>query len=126
MLEVNNMYRDFVIFRNELKNSKLPKYKLIGIITEILFSKEIFYKNIDISNFLENVFYIEFKPYVMKSRTMIVARISRIIYNSERNEYIEYKKNLLRFLNCEIEKMHNDGKQKKEKNQFDGWLNSDE
>lgn len=120
----NKMYKELIIYRNELKNSKVPKYKLIGIVTEILVSKEIFKKNFEIGLFLKEIFDIDYKEYVMKSRTMIIARTSRIIHNSENNEYINYKKNLYFFITEQIEKMKNE--QKKEKNEFDGWMSSNE
>lgn len=118
------MYKELIIYRNELKNSKVPKYKLIGIVTEILISKEIFQKNFEIGLFLKEIFDIDYKEYVMKSRTMIIARTSRIIHNSENDEYIDYKKNLYFFITGQIEKMKNE--QKKEKNEFDGWMSSNE
>lgn len=120
----NKMYKELIIYRNELKNSKVPKYKLIGIVTEILISKEIFQKNFEIGLFLKEIFDIDYKEYVMKSRTMIIARTSRIIHNSENDEYIDYKKNLYFFITGQIEKMKNE--QKKEKNEFDGWMSSNE
>lgn len=119
------MYRELIIYRNELKNTKIPKYKLIGIMTEIILSKEIFKKNSEISLFLKENFGIDYKNYITKSRTMIVAKTSRIIHNLENNEYTMYKKTLLSYINLEIEKLKNDEK-KREKNQFDGWLTNNE
>lgn len=119
------MYRDLIIYRNELKNTKVPKYKLIGIVTEIMLSKEIFKKNSEIGIFLKENFDINYKDYVMKSRTTMIAKTSRFIHNLESEEYIIYKKRLLTYINLEIEKMKTDEK-KKEKNQFDGWLANNE
>ena len=36
-----------VLFRNELKNKIIYNYKLSGIVSELLFSKKIFNKNIE-------------------------------------------------------------------------------
>ena len=41
------MYNSLILYRNELKNRIIPKYKLIGIITELIYSKDIFAKNKD-------------------------------------------------------------------------------
>lgn len=120
------MYADLVIFRNELKNTKVPRYKLIGITTEILLSKEVFRRNSEINLFLRDVFNMRFKTYVMKSRTMIIARISRNIYVADNKQYVEIKSNLLKFINREIKKMQKEVGQKKGKNQFDGWLKGNE
>ncbi len=40
------MYKDLVLYRNELKNSIVPKYKTIGIVAELLMSKELFAKKL--------------------------------------------------------------------------------
>lgn len=118
------MYKDLILFRNELKNSKVPRYKMIGIVSEILLNKVIFPKNADIVIFLKEVLGLKYKNYVIKSRTTIIAKTVRIIHNSEEKEYILYKKNLMRYIGEAIEKAKEEGNIKKEKNNFDGWLNS--
>ena len=49
------------IYRNELKNKKPPKYKLIGIVSEIILSEELFKRNIDTKSFLKltNMFMLQ-------------------------------------------------------------------
>ena len=39
------MNRQLILYRNELKNSKIQTYKLIGIVSELVLSKEIFKNN---------------------------------------------------------------------------------
>ena len=73
------MYKELILFRNELKNKFIPKYKLIGIVSELLLSKQIFLKNMDIEDFLMEVFGLKFKAYLYRSRTMIVARVTKEI-----------------------------------------------
>lgn len=118
------MYKELIIYRNELKNTRVPKYKFVGIVTEILLSKDVFIKNAEIASFLKTAFNIDYKDYVMKSRTMIVARTSRIIHNLENDEYVIYKRKLFQFISDELERLQTE-EQKKEKNQFDGWINND-
>ena len=36
------MKNDLILYRNELKNSNLPKYKLMGICSDLILSKDIF------------------------------------------------------------------------------------
>lgn len=115
------MYKKLVLYRNELKNNSVPRYKTVGIATEILLSKEIFTKNSEISDFLEAVFSIQYKEYVMKSRTLIVARCCRIILNSDEKEYLSQKKKLFQFINNKIDELKQEDSQKV-KNQFDGWI----
>lgn len=116
------MYRNLVLYRNELKNNIVPKYKLIGIISELLLSKEIFTKNSQIEEFLKEIFDIKYKEYVMKSRTLIVARCCRKIIIEEEKNCVLYKKRLLHFIIEEIEIIKKESGIKSEKNQFDGWL----
>ena len=113
------MYSNLVLYRNELKNKNVARYKLIGIVAELIFSREIFKKNSDISEFLEKVFRIEYKEYIMKSRTLIISHISK---NIVKLDNFENKKELLGFINCKIEELKEGEDVKDEKNQFDGWL----
>lgn len=114
------MYDKLILYRNELKNKQIYKYKMLGIVVEILFSKKIFPKNTDIKHFLLEVFNIEFKEYVMKSRSMIVARICKIISVSEDEK--GYSQKLLVFTNKKIEEIKNNDNIKEQKNVFDGWI----
>ncbi|WP_143076538.1 hypothetical protein [Peptostreptococcus sp. D1] len=92
---------------------------MIGILSEMILSKEIFQKNSDIDEFITNVFDISFKHYVYKSRTLIVAKTTRIIYNTE--EIYKYQKNVYSYINKKIE-LYQDLKNKSDKNTFDGWI----
>lgn len=121
---MKTVYKDLILFRNELKNNKVPRYKMIGIVSELLLNKDIFKKNIDIVIFLKDVLGLKYKNYVIRSRTMIIAKTVRIIHNSEEKEYILYKKNLMRYIGGVIERAKEEGNMKKEKNNFNGWLNS--
>lgn len=116
------MYKKLVLYRNELKNSMVPTYKLIGITAELLLSREIFPKNSQIEDFLNDVFRVKYKTYVMKSRTLMVARCCKVISTCEEKEYNIYKRGILKFVNQEIELMKKESDIKSEKNQFDGWL----
>ncbi|GEP21148.1 hypothetical protein [Latilactobacillus sakei] len=92
------MLEQLPILRNELKNSTVPTYKLIGISSELILSKEIFSKNSDIPSFLLKTFDVEYKEYVIGSRTTIVARLSRLIHNATDSEIRVYKSNLFKFI----------------------------
>ena len=114
------MYNSLILYRNELKNRIIPKYKLIGIITELIYSKDIFAKNKDISNFVKDIFDIELKDYVVKSRTMIVAKISKKIIGSE--SIIDYKNKLYNFISIQIETLKKNSDIKENKTELDGWI----
>lgn len=114
------MYTQLILFRNELKNKHIHTYKLLGITTEIIFSKEIFLQNSNIKDFLKDVFNISFKEDVMKSRTTIVAKICRLICSSEDNNL--YSKKLLKFIIYKIDELKEKENIKEKKNSLDGWV----
>ena len=98
---MNNM---FSYYRSELKSKNIARYKLIGITTELILDNELFLKNEDIIPFLDEVCKLEFKDYIIKSRTMIVARTSREIYKLDIKMYDQKKKRMFKFLNLILDK----------------------
>lgn len=112
------MYNELILFRNELKNKSVPKYKIIGIVSELLLSRQVFPRNKDIQEFLKEVFSLEFKEYLFKSRTLVVARVTREILIMERDT--TYKMKLYKFVQQKVDDLK--ATDKKEKNQFDGWI----
>ena len=102
------MYKELILFRNELKNKFIPKYKLIGIVSELLLSKQIFLKNMDIEDFLMEVFGLKFKAYLYRSRTMIVARVTKEIIAMEKDN--EYKNKLYKFIQKKIDEIGDEKK----------------
>lgn len=62
---------------------------LYSIITVILLSQETFKKNIDIIPFVKSL-NLDYKDYVFKSRTLIVARVIRSIENASHEELLDY------------------------------------
>lgn len=113
------MYNDLILYRNELKNKLIPKYKLIGIVSSLLLSKEIFKNNAAVYDFVKDVFSIDLKPYLIKSRTLTVAKISKLIFSMEDDR--SYKNKLYSFIQKLIDSMSDPDKKKK--NQLDGWFN---
>lgn len=89
---------NFLLFKNELKNKIVSKYKLIGISSELILSFNIFPKNDDIKIFIESTFNLDFKPYVYKTRTLITAKVVREIYKSDSMSLTQFKNNLYKFI----------------------------
>lgn len=114
------MYSNLLIYRNELKIKSIQKYKLIGIVVELLFSKMVFPRNSEIVDFLNDVFSVEFKSYIIKSRTLIAAKLCRYIENEE--SITAFQKELYKFVCNKIEDLKDDAEAIKKKNTFDGWL----
>lgn len=74
------------------------KHVLLGVSSSIILSKEIFPKNDDLKIFLKETYNLEFRDYVFKSRTLIVARVIRHINKLESNDTEKLRKSLLLFI----------------------------
>ena len=109
------MNKKLILYRNELKNSKIQTYKLVGIVCELVLSKEIFKNNTDIEDFIIGVFNLKFKDYLYKSRTLLVARLTREILKNDK--YAKQIKLLYKFIVSKI-----DEDNMNTNNQLDGWL----
>lgn len=92
------MNDSITIFINELKNRLVSRYKLIGISSELILETRIFPKNSDIPPFLKEVFGVTYKEYVIKSRTLMLARVVRQIDNTPTAEIEHLKRRLYQFL----------------------------
>ncbi|WP_051533661.1 hypothetical protein [Ligilactobacillus apodemi] len=90
-------------YRNELKNKIIPKYKIIGITSELILSTKIFKNNKDLIPFLNDIFSISFRPYVIRSRTLTLARITRIIDSYSDAELFATKNKLYAYIGRIIE-----------------------
>ncbi|TYR72701.1 hypothetical protein FZC79_22010 [Rossellomorea vietnamensis] len=110
-------------YRSELKSKNVPKYKLIGITTELILNTSIFLKNEDIIPFLDAVYNLTYKEYIIKSRTMILARTARDIYKMENKEYESARKRLLDFVSIYLEKSaHINEMKNSSNNDFSKWM----
>lgn len=67
----------------------------IGTVTLIVYSNELFKNNKDIIPFLKVVFNESYLPYVIKSRTLIVAKLGRYLAQKEKGEIIEINQAIL-------------------------------
>ncbi len=113
------MFNNLLLYRNELKIKSIPKYKILGIVTELLYSKEVFSHNSEIIDFLKDVLSLEYKSYVIKSRTLIVAKTCRYIEGIESTSL--FQKKLYKYICDKIEQLQDEDNLKK-KNAFDGWI----
>lgn len=111
------MLERLILYRNELKNKSIYSYKLIGILIELIYSREIFPQNSNIGDFLLDVFNIQYKKYVMRSRTIIVSRICRFIMT--RNEDRSYNRKILDFINARIAEL---SLRRRSKDVLRGWV----
>lgn len=109
---------DLVLFRNELKNKTIPKYKMIGIVSSLLLSREVFPSNMSTASFLKEVFNLEFKSYIFRSRALLSARVTRELLSLKDDS--SYKHKLYDFVQTQIELYEPNTHSKR--NVFDGWF----
>lgn len=109
-------------FRSELKSKNIPKYKIIGINTEIILDEEVFKRNEEIRPFLEAIFNLKFKDYIMKSRTLIIARTSREIYKLDIKETDIVRRKLLIFINNILSTQNVNSNSLNSKQDFTKWM----
>jgi hypothetical protein len=109
----------FHLYQSELRSKNIQRYKVIGMVTDILLSKDIFPRNEDIPTFLNNVFGIAYKDYVLKSRTTILARCVRDLYAVEDKEFEQYRKQLFEYVKSDIEVKPNS---QRNKDSFHKWM----
>lgn len=109
-------------YRSELKSKNVAKYKLIGITTELILNTSIFSRNEDLVPFLKTIYQLTYKDYIIKSRTMILARTARDIYKMDNKEYEILRKKLLDFLNMYLEFSDKNKETKTFKSDFSKWM----
>ena len=82
-----------------LKKNDVNKVELMGIMGILIISKDLIRKNIDVGNFVEDVMGVNFPEYVIKSRTLISARVNRILVDIEDDAEIrKIRKKVLEYL----------------------------
>ncbi|WP_078351819.1 hypothetical protein [Salmonella enterica] len=68
----------------------VTKESAIGLFVTILLDKDLLKSNHDVKDFVESVFSIALLPYVVRSRTLICAKICRFLVSRERKEINNY------------------------------------
>ena len=82
-----------------LKESGTSKEMLLGVAVTLFFNKDIFIKNKDLSSFIVSSFSLVLPQYIVKSRTLMIAKICRVIYFSDEKSLKQYRKNIITELN---------------------------
>lgn len=114
-----------------LKRSDANKVELIGIFGILIISKELIKKNSEVADFIEFVLDLRLPEYVIKSRTLMMARTSRVLINMTDDFNLKnIRKKILEYLDVIENKKIFDGQEKeikktKKKNENDKlkkWL----
>ena len=82
------MMHDVKNIKLYLSNNDVSKVELMEVMGIIIISKDVIKRNTDVGEFIEYVMKIKFPEYVIKSRTLMSARINRILINIEDNSEI--------------------------------------
>lgn len=134
---MNNEKRELYDIKNDLKiikSNKLSisqsKFLFMGIIYEILFNKELFPKNKDLKDFVNNQLLILFnqnepyKDYIFKTRTTLASKIQRYIYlHLEYSSILDIVNEIDKILFADITSTENHkSKVKDTNNDLDEWM----
>lgn len=85
--------------RNDIFKQNSQKYMdVIGLNTLLLLSTNLFPSNEDIKNYTDGIVKIELREYLFKSRTMLVARVNRYIYDLDMDELKKFDEYINNFL----------------------------
>lgn len=117
---VNPIDKNGIIIK--LSSIKLEHSEFIGIVCSIVYSKEIFPNNKDIVPFLEEVFDIRYLQYVLNSRTLIAARLSKTLINFNEIELEERRKKMVKYFYMFEKKNSNSNKKRDANDKLGVWL----
>ena len=113
-------------YRSSLKQKDIPRFIIIGIMTELIFS-DTFKKENEISEFIDNVFRIETKNLVNETgknfkEKVVLETISKINVSDEK-ETERFRKRLLKFVD---RKFYNEEDAGRTNNNLSKWLKNDQ
>ncbi|WP_346893491.1 hypothetical protein [Clostridium sp. UBA871] len=106
----NNEYDDYKVILEKLNNRNLDCINFMGVVSYAIYSKEVFPKNKGIVEFLDTVFGLKYLDYVIKSRSLITARVTRHILSLEDDQLRKSVQNIVNY----ITSMHPEVETKKE------------
>ena len=111
-----------VKFRSLLKSRQIDKFEIQGILTNLILSKTFFVKNSDLEPFLKEMVGISFKSYVMKSRTMILARTLREVEKLDYSDVQMLRQLLLKWVENADDRYSADSSVRKNNDVLDKWI----
>lgn len=113
----------------KLHNDSLDLINLIGVYSMIILSKEIFKKNTQAADFVKKTMNLNLANYIIKSRTLIIAKVIKTIVNYDLKEQKtmhikckEYFSTLNRSTDTHTTKTKTKKKKKSENEKLTTWL----
>lgn len=125
-LNIRKKYNEIL---KKLYKNNVDSCDLIGVITFFIYSKQIFPKNKEICEFIQDVFECSYPQYVIRSRTLIVAKITRYIYIMEERDLLNIMQKLTDALQKLVNNLNADegviykvNRKRNENNKMNTWL----
>lgn len=114
-----------------LKKNEINTIELMGIMGMIIISKDILKRNSEVKELIEKVLGLTFPEYVIRSRTLMSARVNRFLVGIDNESEIKkYQKKILNYLESledpkvpeELEKVVRKAKKENENDKLKKWL----
>ncbi len=120
--------KNIKLIQSYLKKNSISVIDLIGIIALMIITRDIFKKNSEVYDFVNDILDVRFPQYVIKSRTLMVARINRLLVGMDESQIKKIQLNLTSYLEevniSEMEERFITHKKKKknENEKLEKWL----
>lgn len=124
-----NQNKHIDYFHGYLSKKDLNVVDLIGAITVLIITKDILKKNSEVKEFIKCVLNVNFPEYVVKSRTLMAARVGRLLIELDAGQILRIAENVIEYLGkVSIEKNQDKelkpkrNKKKNENEKLEKWL----
>lgn len=97
------------------------KALLIGALSQLILNKKVFKRNKELETFLKDVFQVTFLEYVLKSRTLILAKVIRIVTDADEEKTFYYINQFNDFIHKILTNSEADDEKEKSKKYFEYW-----
>ncbi len=116
--------------KSYLKKNEVGIIELMGVMGILIISKDIIKRNSEVGEFLKNTLDLTFPEYVIRSRTLMSARVNRVLVNVDDEIQVrKYKKKILEYLESleeeeskDAEKITKKVKKENENDKLKKWL----
>lgn len=82
-----------------LKKNEIGTMELMGIMGMLIISKDILKRNSEVEEFIKRTLELTFPEYVIRSRTLMSARVNRVLVGiDDESEIKKYQKKILEYL----------------------------
>ncbi len=90
--------KNIKLIQSYLNKNSVSVIDLIGVITIIIISKDIFKRNSEVGDFVNDILRVRFPQYVIKSRTLMAARVNRLLMELDESQIRDIKSNIIIYL----------------------------